>query len=68
MHLTTTRDVLKALGGVKAVMELTKTKRSRAANWVYKDTFPQRFHFFMTRELEKRGHTAPPELWGQYVG
>jgi len=68
MHLTTTREVVDVLGGVTAVATMTKEARGTVANWPRFKTFPQRFHFFMTLELAERGHTAPPELWGQYVG
>ena len=67
MHLTTTRSVIKALGGLGAVAKLTGRQYSAAGNWAQKATFPANTYFVLQSELNARGHTAPPTLWNMEV-
>lgn len=61
--LTTTIDVIKALGGTEAVAKLTGRKYSAAFNWRKFETFPPDTFLVMTKALADAGHTAPPTLW-----
>jgi hypothetical protein len=62
--LSTTAQVMDALGGISAVAELTGSRYKAAANWKAFDTFPAKHFLVMTRELKRRGKVAPPSLWG----
>jgi hypothetical protein len=66
-HLRTVRDVIAALGGTSRVAELTGTRYTAAHNW-HGDGFPARTYVVLMRELEARGLTADPELWGMTTG
>ena len=63
--LTTTRAVITALGGLKAVAELTSADYNAAWNWTAFKTFPSDTFDVMTKALTAKGHTAPPSLWRQ---
>lgn len=63
-ELTTTTEVVKELGGIAAVAELTGSQYKAAANWKSFDRFPAKHFLVMTRELKRRGKSAPPSLWG----
>jgi hypothetical protein len=64
--LTTTREVAAALGGTKAVANLTGRKYSAAANWVQDKNpqFPANTFVALNAALAKIGKSAPPSLWG----
>lgn len=62
--LTTTTDVVKALGGIRPVSVLTGSTYKATENWSRAKTFPSRYFLVMTHALEKRRLAAPPELWG----
>jgi hypothetical protein len=64
--LTTTREVAAALGGTKAVANLTGRKYSAAANWVQnkRPQFPTNTYVVLSAALASIGKTAPPSLWG----
>ena len=64
--LTTTREVVAALGGTKAVANLTGRKYSAASNWLLesKAQFPPNTFVALNAALAKIGKTAPPSLWG----
>lgn len=64
--LTTTREVAAALGGTKAVANLTGRKYSAAANWVQDKNpqFPANTYVVLSAALASIGKSAPPSLWG----
>ena len=62
--LRTTNEVIGALGGYRAVINLTGTSPQVVTNWKNQDTFPARFFVLMDAELRKRGYRAPASLWG----
>lgn len=61
--LTTTAEVVSALGGYAAVAKLTKRKPSAASNWQSFQTFPPDTFLVMQGELKNRGKSAPDSLW-----
>ena len=61
--LATTSEVILALGGVKAVAELTGRTYDAAWNWNKFETFPSDTYLVMTGALRERGIEAPPSLW-----
>lgn len=63
-HLTSTQEVMAALGGTEAVAKLTGRKYNAAFNWRSFDTFPTNTYLVMTAALRERGHSAPASLWG----
>jgi hypothetical protein len=62
--LTTSRQVVTALGGTKAVARLTGRKYSAAANWPLSDKFPANTYVAISAALAAIGKCAPPSLWG----
>lgn len=64
-HLTTTNEVIDALGGLAIVAEITGRKTGAAWNWQKFETFPADTFLAMTTALAERGHDAPPSLWRQ---
>ena len=67
--LTTTREVVAALGGTKAVANLTGRKYSAAANWVQDKNpqFPANTFVVLNAALAAIGKSAPPSLWGMKI-
>lgn len=63
-QFTTTAEVVKALGGVQAVADLTKRGYSAACNWNGFKTFPANTYVVMKAALQERGLDAPDSLWG----
>lgn len=63
-HLTTTAEVIRALGGVTAVAAITGRKYSAAFNWQNFTKFPANTYVAMTAALQAKGLTAPDSLWG----
>lgn len=63
-ELTTTADVIRALGGVTAVAAITGRKYSAAFNWQNFTKFPANTYVAMTAALKAKGCTAPASLWG----
>jgi hypothetical protein len=61
--LHSTVDVIEALGGTKAVAELTGRTYPAAFNWRY-SKFPANTYLAIQSALKERGLEAPPELWG----
>lgn len=62
--LTTTAEVMDALGGIRAVAALTGRKYTAAANWRRFPTFPSNTYVIMTDALRQVGYQAPHSLWG----
>lgn len=65
--LNTTRDVVTALGGTKAVASLTGRKYSAAANWPLAGKFPANTFVAISSALAAVGKSAPPSLWGMKI-
>lgn len=64
--LTTTSEVIDALGGNKPVKDLTKrTVDSAVSNWRKIGKFPPDTHHVLKWALGERGCTAPDALWQQ---
>ena len=61
--LATYDDVIKKLGGVHDVAELTKRIPQAVFNWRSRGRFPTTLYFVMVEELERRGYTASRHLW-----
>jgi hypothetical protein len=65
-HLKTTREVIRALGGVSAVAALTDRTYNAAWNWTGFKTFPADTADVMRAALRKADggpYTAPASLW-----
>lgn len=62
--LTTTSDVMDALGGNLAVAELTGSNNKAVWNWRVAETFPANTYVALTEALLAKGKTAPASLWG----
>ncbi len=65
MQLQTPREVIKKLGGIKAVAELTGRKYSAAGNWNRGKRFPANTYRVLYMALLDRGFRAPASMWGQ---
>lgn len=63
--LTTTTQVMEALGGIAGVSALTGSPYGATENWRRARTFPARYFLVMFWALHNKGLTAPPELWRQ---
>jgi hypothetical protein len=61
-RLRTAAEVIDALGGTYAVGRLVKRDPSHVSRWRKRDSFPPQVFL---QALERRGHSAPPILWGQ---
>lgn len=61
--LTSTVAVMDALGGTKAVAQMTGREYNAAHNWRSFDTFPPDTYVVMQDELAKRAKSAPARLW-----
>ena len=68
-NLTTTREVMAALGGIKAVASLTGRKYSAVSMWVVGSDpqFPSNSFVVMNAALAKIGKSAPATLWGMKI-
>lgn len=63
-ELSTTADVIEALGGVGSVAALTGRKYGAAFNWKGFVKFPADTFVVMQDALQAGGCTAPASLWG----
>ena len=61
--LSTAEEIFHVLGGIGSVAELTGSKYTAAWNWRRTGSFPPRTFVLMRQELERRGYSAPAELW-----
>lgn len=66
-EIGTTVDVMKALGGVLGVRDLTGGSYRQVENWSRARTFPSRYFLVMIAALKRKGLSAKPELWGQVL-
>ena len=67
--LTTTREVTAALGGLKAVANLTGRKYNATTNWVSGEVqkFPPNTFVALNAALAAIGKSAPASLWGMKI-
>lgn len=63
-ELSTTSEVMDALGGNAAVAELTGSTSKAVWNWRGFETFPSNTYVAMIGALRARDKTAPASLWG----
>ncbi len=63
-ELTTTVEVMDALGGIPETAKLTGAEYGTAWMWKPAGTFPPRYYLVMIEELKRRGFHAPASLWG----
>lgn len=63
-ELSTTSAVIDALGGNRAVADLTHTTNKAVWNWHGFETFPSNTYVVLIEALHERGKTAPASLWG----
>lgn len=64
--LHTADQIIRALGGLDAVVEMTGTNKKQAWNWSGRaKVFPSAYYVMMQRELQRRGYKADPSLWSQ---
>lgn len=63
-NLTTTGEVIDALGGNAVVAEMTKAKNKNVIyNWRAAGKFPANTYILFQSELRHRNLTAPDRLW-----
>jgi hypothetical protein len=65
VSLETTVQVLRALGGDRAVSVLTGADYKNVETWKRSKTFPARYFLVMFLALRNSGHSASPSLWRQ---
>jgi hypothetical protein len=66
-ELKTFDQVVKALGGKRAVGVLLDQNTAAVCNWERRrKRFPTKYYMVMIEELEARGAVAPDHLWGFY--
>jgi hypothetical protein len=65
-ELETFDDVVAVLGGIGAVGRICEGQNSAAVcNWKRRRSrFPTKYYIVMKDELDARGASAPPRLWG----
>lgn len=63
-HLTTTAEVVQALGGTAKVARRMGRTMTVVSNWKGFATFPPNTYVALSAALFEAGHTAPPSLWG----
>lgn len=63
LRLDTTSSVMDALGGNRAVSELTGRSATAVSNWRASENFPSNTYLCMTDALRASGFVAPASLW-----
>lgn len=63
-ELSTAQQVFAALGGVRAVADITGRKYPAAFNWKMSGKFPPNTFVAMQEALRDRAYVAPDSLWG----
>ncbi len=63
--LSSPESVVLALGGIRAVGEMTGVKPSTVYNWCHRGHFPARTYRVFVSALETHGMNASPALWRQ---
>lgn len=63
--LASASEVVAALGGTTAVVDLTDAKSPQVVtNWISRNRFASHTYLILTAALEERGFAADPLLWG----
>ena len=62
-EMTTTTDIIDALGGTHAVARLTSSSPTAVSNWKATGVFPSNTYLLLKQELVRCGITAPDNLW-----
>lgn len=62
--LKTAGEVIDALGGTQATANLTGRKAQHVTNWRASGRLPASTFLVLSKELEERGKSAPPSVWG----
>ncbi len=64
MMIRTTREVVKALGGIDGVVRLTGASADSVSAWQARlNRFPAKTYLVMTEALAEMGMSASPALW-----
>lgn len=63
-ELQTPDSIVLALGGVRAVADMSGRRPSTVYNWCARKRFPTKTYLSFRRELAARGYRASPVLWG----
>jgi hypothetical protein len=63
--LTSTNEVIDALGGTRLAAQLMGYVQTAASNWRHRDHFPPNTYLAMTQALAAQGLNAPAWLWDQ---
>jgi hypothetical protein len=63
-ELQTAGDVIDALGGTAATARIVGKKDQHVSNWRASGRLPAYTFLILQPELESRGKSAPPGLWG----
>jgi hypothetical protein len=66
-HLRTTAQVIAALGGKRAVADLTGRSWSAVWNWEDRKAFPPNTYAIIKGALQANGMAAPDSLWGMFT-
>lgn len=61
--IKTIPDVIKELGGIEKVRELTGRGQSAVLMWKHRNRFPSKTYATIQTALQKRGRIAPNSLW-----
>lgn len=61
--LTSTSEVIDALGGTAAVARMLNAKMQSVSNWRATQTFPPQTYVAIKAELRKIDRDAPDSLW-----
>jgi hypothetical protein len=61
--LTTTNEIIDALGGNGPVALITSTTAKAVSNWRGQETFPSNTYLVLQDALSLQNLTAPDELW-----
>ena len=61
--ISTTREVIDALGGNGAVANITGSTAKAVWNWRKANIFPAHTYLLITNALKRRGLIAPSGLW-----
>jgi hypothetical protein len=62
-NLDTAAAVLKALGGIEQVAQLTGRTYNAVSNWRVLGSFPANTYLILQSALNAQGQTAPATLW-----
>ena len=64
IELNSVDEVIAVLGGVTAAAGMVGKTAQTANSWRVAQQLPTKTYLVLSKELEKRGYTAPLRLWG----